>query len=190
MDCDCREDTAFAALYRPPQKNPQTEWSASFLVDIPSRWEPRAKQSRTVALLTALCAALRVAFADFSSAPWRGLEKSERCPNNSSLFRPQDAVVVVAVRALYRPPQKNPQTKWSASFLVDIPTRWEPRAKQQPTGLIAYSADWRRQSRPVRALYRPPQKNPQTKWSGDCGGRYRTRTCDLLHVKQMLYQLS
>ncbi len=22
------------------------------------------------------------------------------------------------------------------------------------------------------------------------GGRYRTRTCDLLHVKQMLYQLS
>ena len=25
-------------------------------VDIPSRWEPRAKQSRTVALLTALCA--------------------------------------------------------------------------------------------------------------------------------------
>ena len=31
--------------------------AASFLVDIPSRWEPRAKQSRTVALLTALCAA-------------------------------------------------------------------------------------------------------------------------------------
>ena len=26
-------------------------------VDIPTRWEPRAKQSRTVALLTALCAA-------------------------------------------------------------------------------------------------------------------------------------
>ena len=31
--------------------------AASFLVDIPMRWEPRAKQSRTVALLTALCAA-------------------------------------------------------------------------------------------------------------------------------------
>ena len=30
---------------------------ASFLVDIPTRWEPRAKQSRTVALLTALRAA-------------------------------------------------------------------------------------------------------------------------------------
>ena len=45
----------------------------------------------------------------------------------------------------------------AASFLVDIPSRWEPRAKQQPTGLIAYSADWRRQSRPVLVLYRPPQ---------------------------------
>ena len=55
----------------------------------------------------------------------------------------------------------------AASFLVDIPSRWEPRAKQQPTGLIAYSADWRRQSRPVLVLYRPPQKNPQTEWSGD-----------------------
>ena len=27
------------------------------------------------------------------------------------------------------------------SFLVDIPSGWDPRAKQQPTGLIAYSAD-------------------------------------------------
>ena len=51
----------------------------------------------------------------------------------------------------------------AASFLVDIPRRWEPRAKQQPTGLIAYSADWRRQSRPVRVLYRHQTKNPQTK---------------------------
>ncbi|MDY2682776.1 MAG: hypothetical protein SOV54_08585 [Faecalibacterium prausnitzii] len=41
---------------------------------------------------------LRVAFADFSAAPWQGLEKSERCPNNSSLLQPQAAVVVVAVR--------------------------------------------------------------------------------------------
>ena len=39
-----------------------------------------------------------------------------------------------------------------ASFLVDIPMRWEPRAKQQPTGLIAYGTSCRR---PVRALYRP-----------------------------------
>ena len=41
----------------------------SLLLDIPTGWEPRAKQSRTVALLAALCRALRVAFADFSAAP-------------------------------------------------------------------------------------------------------------------------
>ena len=35
---------------------------------------------------------------------------------------------------------------------VDIPTGWEPRAKQQPTGLIAYGTSCRR---PVRVLYRP-----------------------------------
>jgi hypothetical protein len=51
----------------------------------------------------------------------------------------------------------------TAVIPVDIPTRWKPRAKQQPTGLIAYSADWRRQSRPVRVLYRHQTKNPQTK---------------------------
>jgi len=45
-------------LYRHHEKSPQTKGlAASFLVDIPMRWEPRAKQSRTVALLTALCAA-------------------------------------------------------------------------------------------------------------------------------------
>ena len=44
--------------------------------------------------------ALRVAFADFSAALWQGLEKSERGPNNSSLFQPLAAVVVVAVQVL------------------------------------------------------------------------------------------
>ena len=33
----------------------------------------------------------------FSAAPWQGFEKSERGPNNSSLFQPQAAVVVVAL---------------------------------------------------------------------------------------------
>ena len=54
-------------------------------VDIPTGWDPRTKQQR------------RVALADFSAAPWRGFEKSERGPNNSSLFQPQAAVVVVAL---------------------------------------------------------------------------------------------
>ena len=59
--------------------------AASFLVDIPMRWEPRTKQQQ------------RVALADFSAALWQGFEKSEHCPNNSSLFQPLAAVVVVAL---------------------------------------------------------------------------------------------
>ena len=62
-----------------------TQVSGSLLVDIPTRWDPRAKQQQ------------RVALADFSAAPWQGFEKSERGPNNSSLFQPQAAVVVVAL---------------------------------------------------------------------------------------------
>ena len=55
------------------------------------RWKPQREL---------MVKALRVAFVDFSAAPWQGLEKSEHCPNNSSLFRPQAAVVVVAVQVL------------------------------------------------------------------------------------------
>ncbi len=43
------------------------------------------------------------------------------------------------------------------------------------------------------ALFEPcpfTQKIPSQMAWDFCGGRYRTRTCDLLHVKQMLYQLS
>ena len=63
-------------------------------VDIPTGWDPRTKQQR------------RVALADFSAAPWQGFEKSERGPNNSSLFQPQAAVVVVAVLAPLGHPAK------------------------------------------------------------------------------------
>ena len=83
------------------------QWTVCLPVDIPTGWEPQ----RNLAVR-----ALRVAFADFSAAPWQGFEKSERGPNNSSLFQPQAAVVVVAlgcllprlrrgraVRVLYRP---------------------------------------------------------------------------------------
>jgi len=59
--------------------------STASTVDIPTGWDPQAKQQQ------------RVALADFSAAPWQGFEKSERGPNNSSLFQPQAAVVVVAL---------------------------------------------------------------------------------------------
>jgi len=67
------------------QKSHEIFRFTAFTVDIPTRWNPRAKQQQ------------RVALADFSAAPWQGFEKSERGPNNSSLFQPQAAVVVVAL---------------------------------------------------------------------------------------------
>ena len=103
------------------QKSHEIFRSTASTVDIPSRWDPRAKQSRTVALLAALCAAaLRVAFADFSAAPWKGFEKSERGPNNSSLFLPQAAVVVVAVQALFRTEKEKPAHNVYWFFLVRV----------------------------------------------------------------------
>ena len=68
-----------------------TQVSGSLLVDIPTGWEPQRNL---------VVRALRVAFSDFSAAPWQGFEKSERGPSNSSLFQPLAAVVVVAVRIL------------------------------------------------------------------------------------------
>ena len=67
------------------------QWTVCLPVDIPTGWEQRRNL---------VVRALRVAFADFSAAPWQGFEKSERGPNNSSLFQPLAAVVVVAVQVL------------------------------------------------------------------------------------------
>ena len=61
--------------------------------------------------------ALRVAFADFSAAPWQGFEKSERGSNNSSLFQPLAAVVVVAVQVLFRTEKEKPEHECVLVFL-------------------------------------------------------------------------
>jgi len=84
--CKNRAETVQPWLTK--QKSHEIFRSTASTVDIPTRWDPRAKQQQ------------RVALADFSAAPWQGFEKSERGPNNSSLFQPQAAVVVVAVRIL------------------------------------------------------------------------------------------
>jgi len=67
------------------------------------------------------------------------------------------------------------------AFLVDIPEDWEPRAKQQPTGLIACGAARRRPVRapsivqtPCSRPAPPTQKIPsQTTWDF-CGGALST----------------
>ena len=45
-------------------------------------------------------------------------------------------------------------------LLVDIPTGWEPRTEQQPTGLIAHPAA---QGRAVQVLFRTEKEKPEHK---------------------------
>ena len=69
----------------------------------------------------------------------------------------------------FRRTQKNPnpspiEKRFGFSILavvlpVDIPTGWKPRAKQQPTGLIACGAAHRR---PVQVLFRTEKKKQNT----------------------------
>ena len=130
--------------------------------------------------------ALRVAFADFSAAPWQGFEKSECCPNNSSLFLPQAAVVVVAVRILPAHPQQLLTVfRAERSLLVDIPTGWEPRTEQQPTGLIAHPAA---QGRAVRILPVAQKRKAQAQcaWAF-LGATGRIRTSGLPGRSRTLY---
>ena len=57
------------------------------------------------------------------------------------------------------------------AFLVDIPSRWKPRTKQQPTGLLfATPAAWPCCSRPVP----PTQKIPSHLTRDFCGGAFST----------------
>ena len=87
------------------------QWTVCLPIDIPTGWEPQ----RNLAVK-----ALRVAFADFSAAPWQGFEKSERGPNNSSLFQPLAAVVVVAVQVLFRTEKEKPAHIVYWFFLVRV----------------------------------------------------------------------
>ena len=102
-------------------------------VDIPMRWEPRTNQSNGLRLLI------------FLQPLGRALKNQNVAPTTPPCFS----------RWLRSPPllfESCTVHHETAVIPVDIPMRWEPRAKQQPTGLIAYSAS---QSRPVRVLYRP-----------------------------------
>ena len=87
------------------------QWTVCLPVDIPMGWEPQRNL---------VVRALRVAFADFSAAPWQGFEKSERGPNNSSLFQPLAAVVVVAVQVLFRTEKEKPVHIVYWFFLVRV----------------------------------------------------------------------
>ena len=147
--------------------------------------------------------ALRVAFADFSAAPWQGFEKSECYPNNSSLYSPFCRYATSSPdrgksllagsgrrRCCSNPPGSHPQQlltvfRAERSLLVDIPTGWEPRTEQQPTGLIAHPAA---QGRAVRILPVAQKRKAEAQgaWAF-LGASGRIRTAGLPGRSRTLY---
>ena len=68
-------------------------------------------------------------------------------PSFAFLFPPLAAVSAAAIPV--RVKLKTPRANAAAATTLDIPSRWDPRTKQQPTGLIAYPAA---QGRAVQVL--------------------------------------
>ena len=114
IPCLCLLLFEFCTAHHIPRPNGR---ATSFLVDIPSRWEPRAKQSRTVALLTALCAAalFEPCTVHHKTAvipidiPMRWEPRAKQQPTGLIAYSASQSRPVLV---LYRPSQtKNPQTK-------------------------------------------------------------------------------
>ena len=134
------------------EKSPQTKGlAASFLVDIPTRWEPRTNQSNGLRLLIFL-QPLGRALKNQNAAPTTPPCFSRWLRSSSLLFK--SSYPRLLLKGNCRVKQKR---QWTVCLPVDIPTGWEPRAKQQPTGLIAYGAARRR---PVQVLFRTEKEKP------------------------------
>ena len=149
-------------------KIPRANAAAATTLDIPSRWDPRANQSPTGALVAVLrtAALSRVVVPSVCFTPWSGV----RIPLTTAPASLPCTPLFVAMRHLpptggslcslaavssaaipVRVKLKTPLRIAAAATTLDIPSRWDPRTKQQPTGLIAYPAA---QGRAVRFLVR------------------------------------
>ena len=120
--------------------------AASFLVDIPTRWEPRTNQSNGLRLLI------------FPQPLVRALKNQNAAPTtppcfcrrqrSSSLHWGFDCLRcarhVLSSSCDLRHKKIPRPNGLAASFLVDIPTRWKPRTNQSP----------------ARALIAPPAARP------------------------------
>ena len=127
--------------------------AASFLVDIPRRWEPRTNQSNGLRLLI------------FPQPLSRALKNQNAAPASAPCFRRRRRSPPLLFEFCTVHHEKSPQTKGlAASFLVDIPMRWEPRAKQSRTVALLTALC-------AAALFESctahHEKSPQTFWSGD-----------------------
>ena len=108
---------------------------AVLLLDIPRGWKPRAKQQPTG--LIACGAAHRRPVQVLLSA--EDVSRKALCEYRFNQRSTGDSPAAVVL-------------------LLDIPRGWKPRAKQQPTGLIACGAAHRR---PVQVLLSADRKFPK-----------------------------
>ena len=126
-----RRGCAVLVLYRPPQKIPRPNGlAASFLVDIPRRWEPRTNQSNGLRLLI------------FPQPLSRALKNQNAAPTTPPCFcRRQRSSSLhwgfdclrCARHVLFSSCTVRHKTE---VIPVDIPSRWEPRANKHPTGVF------------------------------------------------------
>ena len=106
-------------------------------VDIPTGWEPRTKQQPT-GLIAYPAAQGRAVSGCGSQRMLHALERrshsADHGPSFASLFPPLAAVSSAAIPV--RVKLKIPRANVAATTTVDIPSRWDPRANQSPTGAL------------------------------------------------------
>ena len=112
----------------------QLDFSAASPVDIPDRWNPRTNQSNGLRLLIFL-QPLGRALKNQNAAPTTPPCFSRWLRSSSLLFKSSYPRLLLKGNCCVK--QKR---QWTVCLPIDIPTGWEPQAKQQPTGLIAYGA--------------------------------------------------
>ena len=172
IPCLCSFRFSSCAIHH--EKSPQTEWSGGIFL---------GRHSYALGTLTESDGwrlyGLRLLI--FPQPLGRALKNQNAAPASAPCFRRRRR----SPPLLFEPCTAHHKT---AVIPVDIPRRWEPRTNKHPTGVfVAPPAAVPCCSSPVPST---TKKVPRPFGLGTRGGRYRTRTCDLLHVKQMLYQLS
>ena len=106
-------------------------------LDIPGRWDPRTKQQPT-GLIAYPAAQGRAVSGCGSQRMLHALERrshsADHGPSFASLFPPLAAVSSAAIPV--RVKLKTPLRNAAAATTLDIPSRWDPRANQSPTGAL------------------------------------------------------
>ena len=148
---------------------PSQSRCARQLVPLFVAWRERSLSGRT----------LSVAYGD-SSPEGRALGKEGRSrPHLSTAGRSQPISGKLSALAKASPFRE----RWHGEAVTE---RVSPALL--PLSVITFSN--RSRGKIGKSVYPATQKIPGLLSRDFCGGRYRTRTYDLLHVKQMLYQLS